>query len=116
MPKEASGGPTTADLLDCLFGPGECDDHTARHLVAGWDPDLPCPARSPDRITRGDLALLLDAPVEALRGVRPTEHVWHVSVRPPDDPTLSDAGWAEVAAGVVAAAGIAGHGDEHACR
>ncbi|MFD5415520.1 hypothetical protein [Streptomyces nojiriensis] len=62
-PKEASGGPTTADLLDYLFGPGERGEYTAPHLVAGWDPDLPCPARSPDRITRGDLALLLDAPV-----------------------------------------------------
>ncbi|WP_371591657.1 mobilization protein [Streptomyces virginiae] len=117
MPKKAPGGSTTAELLDYLFGPGERDEHTDPHLVAGWDPDLPCPARSPERITRADLALLLDAPVEALRGVRPAEHVWHVAVRNhPDDRTLSDAEWAEVAAAMVHAAGIAEHADEHACR
>ncbi|MER6320174.1 mobilization protein [Streptomyces sp. NPDC001581] len=117
MPKKAETGSTTIDLLDYLFGPGERDEHVDPHLVAAWDPDLPCPARSPDRITRADLALLLDAPVEALRGVRPAEHVWHVSVRNhADDRTLSDADWAEVAAAMVAAAGIAEHGDEQACR
>ncbi|WP_405785918.1 hypothetical protein [Streptomyces sp. NBC_01367] len=117
MPKKAPGGSTTVDLLDYLFGPGERDEHTDRHLVAGWDPDLPCPARHPERITRADLALLLDAPVEALRGVPPAEHVWHVSVRNhPDDPTLFDDQWAHVAAAMVHAAGIAEHGDEQACR
>ncbi|MFE9468676.1 hypothetical protein ACFYNW_34570 [Streptomyces virginiae] len=41
-----------------------------------------------------DLALLLDAPVEALRGPKPEEHVWHVSVRnAPGDRLLSDAEW-----------------------
>ncbi|WP_328774830.1 hypothetical protein OHU17_00255 [Streptomyces goshikiensis] len=55
-----------------------------------------------------DLALLLDAPVEALRGPRSEEHVWHVSVRnAPGDRLLSDAEWSEVAAAMVHAAGIA---------
>lgn len=91
-PKKAASGSTTADLLDYLFGLGERDKHTDPYLVAAWDPDLPCPARHPDRITLADLALLLDAPVEALRGERPAEHVWHVSVRNhPDDPALFDA-------------------------
>ncbi|WP_329402667.1 hypothetical protein OG523_00570 [Streptomyces virginiae] len=58
-----------------------------------------------------------DAPVEALRGVRPAEHVWHVSVRNhPDDPVLFDDRWAQVAAAMVHVAGIAERGDEHACR
>ncbi|WP_328786388.1 MULTISPECIES: hypothetical protein [unclassified Streptomyces] len=75
------------------------------------------PARHPERITRADLALLLDAPVEALRGVRPAEHVWYVPVRnQPDGRTQSDADWAEVAAAMVHAAGIAEPGDEQACR
>ncbi|MFF3675853.1 hypothetical protein ACFYYS_17990 [Streptomyces sp. NPDC002120] len=117
MPKKAETGSTTIDLLDYLFGPGERDEHADPCLVAGWDPDLPCPARTPERITRADLALLLDAPVEALRGVRPAEHVWHVSVRNhPGDPVLFDDQWAQVAAAMVHAAGIAGHGDEQACR
>ncbi|MCX4547164.1 mobilization protein [Streptomyces sp. NBC_01565] len=117
MPKKAETGSTTIDLLDYLFGPGERDEHVDAHLVAGWDPDLPCPARTPDRMTLADLALLLDAPVEALRGPKPEEHVWHISVRnAPDDRVLSDAEWAEVAAAMVHAAGIAEHGDEQACR
>ncbi|MEW5542699.1 hypothetical protein AB1339_34260 [Streptomyces cyaneofuscatus] len=68
-------------------------------------------------MTLSDLALLLDAPVDALRGPRPAEHVWHVSVRnATGDRRLSDTEWAEVATTMVAAAGIAPHGDEHACR
>lgn len=55
--------------------------------------------------------------MEALRGPKPAEHVWHVSVRnAPGDRILSDAEWAEVAAAMVHAAGIAEHGDEQACR
>ncbi|MFE1895647.1 hypothetical protein [Streptomyces yangpuensis] len=43
------------------------------------------------------------------------EHVWHVAVRiHPDDPTLPDGQWAEAAAAMVHAAGIAARGDEHA--
>ncbi|GGZ37670.1 hypothetical protein GCM10010343_75850 [Streptomyces avidinii] len=76
-----------------------------------------CPARAPARMTLPDLALLLDAPVDALRGERPAEHIWHVAVRNhPGDRILSDAEWGEVAVAMVAAAGIAGHGDEQACR
>ncbi|MFB8023046.1 mobilization protein [Streptomyces rubiginosohelvolus] len=68
-------------------------------------------------MTLSDLALLLDAPVDALRGPKPAEHVWHVSVRnEPDDRVLSDTEWATVAAEMVAAAGLAPHGDTQACR
>ncbi|WP_050497920.1 hypothetical protein [Streptomyces griseus] len=117
MPKKAESGETTADLLAYLFGPGNHEEHTDPHLVAAWTPGLPCPARNPDRMTLSDLALLLDAPVDALRGPKPAEHVWHISVRnDPTDRTLSDAEWATVAAEMVAAAGIAPHGDTHACR
>ncbi|QRV39041.1 mobilization protein (plasmid) [Streptomyces californicus] len=117
MPKKAAEGDTTADLLAYLFGPGDHEEHIDPHLVAAWTPGLPCPARNPDRMTLSDLALLLDAPVEALRGPKPAEHVWHISVRnEPTDRTLSDAEWATVAAEMVHAAGIAPHGDTHACR
>ncbi|MFE5698335.1 hypothetical protein ACFQ7B_38505 [Streptomyces erythrochromogenes] len=98
MPKKAPGGSETVELLEYLFGPGERDEHTDPRLIAAWDPDLPCPARDPDRMTLAGLALLLDAPVEALRGPRPA------------------AEWSEVAAAMVHAAGIAARGDEHACR
>ncbi|MYV51988.1 mobilization protein, partial [Streptomyces sp. SID3212] len=108
---------STAGLLEYLFGPGDHDEHVDPHLVAAWDPDLPCPARAPARITLAGLALLLDAPAEALRGPRPSEPVWHVSVRnAPGDRVLSDAEWARVAAEMVHAAGVAPRGDEYACR
>ncbi len=117
MPKRARDGESTAGLLEYLFGPGDRDEHVDPHLVAAWDPDLPCPARDPARMKLADLALLLDAPVEALRGPRPAEHVWHVSVRnAPGDQVLSDAQWAEVAAEMVAVAGVAPRGDEQGCR
>ncbi|MYT82486.1 hypothetical protein YW3DRAFT_06777 [Streptomyces sp. MnatMP-M77] len=117
MPKKADSGDTTAGLLAYLFGPGDRDEHTDPHLVAAWDPALPCPARIPDRMTLSTLGQLLDAPVDALRGPRPAEHVWHTSIRnAPTDRTLTDTEWARVAAEMVHVAGIAPHGDEQACR
>ncbi|MFB8392704.1 hypothetical protein [Streptomyces yangpuensis] len=75
----------TVEFLEYLFGSGERDEHTGPHLIAAWDRDLdldlPCPARDPGRMSLAGLGLLLDAPVEGLRGPRPQEHVWHVSVR-----------------------------------
>ncbi|MDF9801463.1 hypothetical protein M2436_000010 [Streptomyces sp. HB372] len=117
MPKKGEQGADTAGLLAYLFGPGDRDEHTDPHIVAAWDPDLPCPARTPDRMTLSGLALLLDAPADALRGPKPAEHVWHVSIRnAPTDRTLTDTEWATVAAEMIHAAGIAPHGDEHGCR
>ncbi|MEU0103691.1 mobilization protein [Streptomyces sp. NPDC006267] len=117
MPKKGEQGADTAGLLAYLFGPGDHDEHTDPHLITAWDPDLPCPARNPDRMTLSALALLLDAPVDALRGPKPAEHVWHASVRnAPTDRILTDTEWATVAAEMVHAAGIAPHGDEHGCR
>ncbi|MFI0596732.1 mobilization protein [Streptomyces griseus] len=117
MPKKGEQGADTAGLLAYLFGPGDRDEHTDPHLITAWDPDLPCPARTPDRMTLSALALLLDAPVDALRGPRPAEHVWHASVRnAPTDRVLTDTEWATVAATMVHAAGIAPHGDDHGCR
>ncbi|MFJ9891608.1 mobilization protein [Streptomyces sp. NPDC091287] len=117
MPKKGEQGADTAGLLAYLFGPGDRDEHTDPHLITAWDPALPCPARTPDRITLSALAQLLDAPVDALRGPTPAEHVWHASVRnAPTDRVLTDTEWATVAAEMVAAAGIAPQGDEHGCR
>lgn len=68
MPKKPDMGDDTYTLLEYLFGPGKRDEHTDPHLVAAWDPDVPCPVRQPERIGLGELADLLDAPVQALRG------------------------------------------------
>ncbi|MFD0432144.1 hypothetical protein ACFQ60_47755 [Streptomyces zhihengii] len=66
MPKKPEMGDDTYKLVEYLFGTGKRDEHTT-HLVAAWDPDLPCPARRPDRIGLGELADLPDALVEAAR-------------------------------------------------
>jgi hypothetical protein len=117
MPKKADGGRDTFELLAYLDGPDRHDEHTDPHLVAAWDPHVPCPARDPHATSLGALALLLNAPADALAGARPAEHVWHVTVRnTPGDRLLTDAEWAEAAAGMAHAAGVAEHGDAHACR
>ncbi|MFD5588809.1 relaxase/mobilization nuclease domain-containing protein [Streptomyces sp. NPDC127063] len=116
MPKKARDGNDTSGLLHYLYGPGKRDEHVDPHLVAAWDPDIKDPARSPD-MTLTDLALILDAPVLALRGRKPSRHVYHVAVRnPPEDRTLTDAEWARVARELMHAAGIDPHGDEEGCR
>ncbi|MGW3154585.1 relaxase/mobilization nuclease domain-containing protein [Streptomyces sp. NPDC001089] len=116
MPKKARDGDDTHGLLRYLYGPGKRDEHTDPHMVAAWDPHVDDPARSPD-MTLSDLALLLDAPVHALLGRKPDQHVYHVAVRnAPEDPTLTDAEWAEVAREMMHASGIAPHSDEQGCR
>lgn len=116
MPKKAESGKDTAGLLVYLYGPGRRDEHVDAHMVAAWDAKVEDPARSVD-MTLSDLALLLDVPVYALLGRKPSRHVYHVAVRnPPEDRVLSDAEWAEVAAEMMHAAGISEHGDDQGCR
>ena len=105
-------GRDTAGLLAYLYGPGESNEHTNPHLVAAWDPAALDPAFDTD-LER--LAGHLDRMVQ----ISPPAggHVWHCSVRAaPEDPILSDAQWAQIAADVVDAAGIAPHGDRMGCR
>ncbi|MFF3256473.1 relaxase/mobilization nuclease domain-containing protein [Actinacidiphila glaucinigra] len=116
MPKKARDGDNTTGLLHYLYGPGKRDEHVDPHLVAAWDPTVEDPARSPD-MSISDLALLMDAPVYALLGRKPPDHVYHVAVRnAPEDRILTDEEWAEVAREMMHAAGIAPHGDDQACR
>lgn len=68
-------------------------------------------------MTLADLALLLDAPVEALRGPKPEEHVWHVSVRNhADDRCCRTRNGARSPPRWGTPRGVAEHGDEQACR
>lgn len=116
IPKEARAGDDTAGLLFYLYGPGKRDEHVDAHLVAAWDPYVPDPGRSAE-MSISDLAMLLDAPVHAMRGKKPSKHVFHVAVRnPPEDRTLTDEEWAWVAREMMHAAGIAPHGDDQGCR
>ncbi|WP_327332921.1 relaxase/mobilization nuclease domain-containing protein [Streptomyces anulatus] len=117
MPKKAREGNDTSGLLHYLYGPGKRDEHTNPHMVASWDdPYVKDPARSPD-MTISDLALILDAPVYALRRKKPPDHVYHVAVRnAPEDRLLTDEEWARVAREMMHASGIAPHDDDEACR
>lgn len=110
-------GTRTIGLIRYLYGPGTHEEHTDPHLVAAWDSLVPDPGRNP-KATYADLQRLLDQPVEALpTSRRPTEHVWHLSVRAaPEDPILSDEQWGDIARRMVAATGIASEGDTAACR
>ncbi|MFJ2496541.1 mobilization protein [Streptomyces sp. NPDC087539] len=117
IPRIHKRGSETIGLIRYLYGPGTHEEHTDPHLVAAFDPLTPDPGRDP-QATYGQLQRLLDQPVNALLADRrPKKHVWHLSVRAsPEDPMLSDDDWAAIARRMVAATGIAPHGDDAACR
>jgi hypothetical protein len=106
-------------LLYYLYGPGQANEHTDPHLVAGFsDPAELEPERRPDgsRDFRR-LAGLLNQPLAALAGPGYAKPVWHCAVRAsPEDRMLSDAEWAQVAARVMHRTGLAPDGDEHGVR
>lgn len=110
IPHKARGGSRTAGLVYYLYGPGKRDEHLSPHLVAAWD-DGVIASRDPGRVdgaTVPALARLLDAPVDAMEGKRPKQHVYHVPVRlDPGDRELSDEEWNTVAREIMDAAGIA---------
>ncbi|MFE4634995.1 relaxase/mobilization nuclease domain-containing protein [Streptomyces sp. NPDC056773] len=117
IPRIHKMGTRTIGLIRYLYGPGTHEEHTDPHLVAAWDSLVPDPGRNP-KATYADLQRLLDQPVEALpNSRRPTEHVWHLSVRAaPEDPILTDEQWGDIARRMVAATGIAPENDAAACR
>ncbi|MFF0220501.1 relaxase/mobilization nuclease domain-containing protein [Streptomyces vinaceus] len=117
IPRIHKMGTRTIGLIRYLYGPGTHEEHTDPHLVAAWDSLVPDPGRNP-KATYADLQRLLDQPVEALpTSRRPTEHVWHLSVRAaPEDPILTDEQWGDIARRMVAATGMAPEGDTAACR
>ena len=86
-------------LLRYLYGPGQANEHTDPHLVAGFgDPAELEPERRPDG-TRGfrRLAGLLEQPLAAFAGPGYDKPVWRCAIRAaPEDPMLSDAEWALV--------------------
>jgi MobA/VirD2-like, nuclease domain len=116
MITEVYPGNGIAKLLDYLYGPGRHDTHDDPHMVAAWDPGI---IAHYDPGPNGDvepLANLLYAPVAA-RGPAPKDYVWHCAVRvAEEDPSIDDATWAQVAARLVAAAGVAPAGDASGCR
>ncbi|GAA3616315.1 relaxase/mobilization nuclease domain-containing protein [Streptomyces chitinivorans] len=116
IPRVHQQGSNTLGLLHYLYGKGTHEEHIDPHLVASFDGMAPDPGRDPS-VTRKDLQHLLDQPLSLLdAGRRPAKHVWHCSVRAaPDDPSLTDEQWADIARRMVAATGI-DPGDGAGCR
>src|ERR1017187_4673637 len=112
-------GTNAGRLLYSLSGPGKANEHADPHLVAGFgDPGELEPDRRPDgsRDLRR-LAGLLAQPLAALAGPGYDKPVWHCSVRAaPGDRVLSDAEWAQVAAGIMDKTGLAPGGDDLGVR
>ncbi|MFC0532825.1 relaxase/mobilization nuclease domain-containing protein [Phytohabitans kaempferiae] len=114
-------GTKVGGLLRYLFGPGKREEHTNPHLVAAWTDAGPLATLEPP--TRADgkrdvrqLTDLLEQPVTGGRNP-PRQTVWHCSIRThPTDRTLSDNQWAHIAGEVMAAVGLAPHGDHRAVR
>jgi hypothetical protein len=104
-----------------LFGPGKCEEHVNPHLVAAWNTAPPLDQLQPPRDAAGRYDLrrltdLLEQPVRA--AIRPPQKtVWHCSIRNhPTDRILSDQRWAHIAGELMAAVGLAPHGDHRAVR
>ncbi|MFV2101832.1 relaxase/mobilization nuclease domain-containing protein [Micromonospora sp. LOL_024] len=114
-------GTNVGGLLRYLFGPGKAEEHVNPHLIAAWSgpsqlPSLEPPTHASGRHDIRALARLLEQPVRAGRNP-PQKFVWHTSVRNhTTDRVLSDSQWAHIAAEIVAAVGIAPHGDPDAVR
>jgi hypothetical protein len=104
-----------AGLIRYLYGPGRDEEHTDPHIVAGWRPpgELEPPFRPDGSRDFRMLTGLLQQPVTALGSRAPDRPVWHCVVRAaPEDRLLSDADWAQVAAGVLHRTGLAPEGQE----
>lgn len=109
-------------LLNYLFGPGKNKEHVNPRLVAAWEgaasnlADLQPPLSPSGRPDVRRLTDLLEQPVHAGRRPPPI-WVWHCSVRNHhSDRTLSDQQWGHIAAEIMAAVGLAPHGDPNAVR
>jgi hypothetical protein len=106
-------------LLYYLYGRGNANEHTDPHLVAGFsDPaELEPEGRPGGSRDFRRLAGLLAQPLAALAGPGYAKPVWPCSVRAaPGDRLLSDAEWAQVAAGIMERTGLAPAGDELGVR
>ena len=112
-------GSNVGGLLRYLYGPGQANEHTDPHLVAGFgDPQELEPDRRPDGsrdLRRLTELLLQPLALDPFGG--PEKPVWHCSVRAaPGDRVLSDAEWGQVAASVMERTGFAPEGDDRAVR
>ena len=113
-------GERVVGLIYYLFGLGRREEHTDPHLIAGWrhPAELEPPPRPDGRRDFRKLCGLLQQPHAALGPRGFDRPVWHCAVRAaPEDKTLSDEEWAQIAADVMHRTGLAPYGqDDDAVR
>ncbi|MBO0868364.1 MAG: hypothetical protein J2P15_07335 [Micromonosporaceae bacterium] len=114
-------GTRVGGLIRYLYGPGKREEHVNPHLVAAWDGAGRLSKLEPlvgvdGRRDFRQLIDLLEQPVHNARNP-PRKHVWHCSIRTdPTDRWLTDEQWAHIGGEVMAAVGLAPHGDPKAVR
>jgi hypothetical protein len=111
----APRGKRVEPLIRYLYGPGRHEEHTDPHIIAGWrhpaelEPPLRADGSRDFRMLNG----LLRQPHEAMGNFGLARPVWHCAVRAaPEDKTLSDEEWAQIARDVMHRTGLAPHGQE----
>jgi hypothetical protein len=113
-------GQRVAGLIYYLVGPGRREEHTDPHLIAGWrhPAELEPPLRPDGHRDFRKLCGLLQQPHAALGPRGFDRPVWHCAVRAaPEDKTLSDGEWTQIAADIMHRTGLAPHGqDDDAIR
>lgn len=122
IPKVHKRGVDLHRLLNYLFHPRQ-GQHRNPRIIAAWAyatmgdlAELQPPTDVAGRRRLAQLTNLLKQPVHAGRNP-PPKYTWHCSVHNhPNDPPLTDQQWAHIATEIVAATGLAPHGDLQAVR
>ncbi|WP_169514749.1 relaxase/mobilization nuclease domain-containing protein [Actinomadura atramentaria] len=111
-------GTRVQGLIRYLYGPGRFNEHRDPHIVAGFDD--PARLELPVRDGRRDYRRLDGLMRQTLAVLGDRNHdrpIWHVPVRAhPDDPILTDAQWAEIAAEIMHRTGLAPRDDPEGVR
>ena len=111
----APHGEHVEPLIRYLYGPGRREEHTDPHILAGWrhPAELEPPLRENGRRDFRKLSGLLNQPHAAMGSWGPARPVWHCSMRAaPEDKTLSDEEWAQIACEVMHRTGLAPYGED----
>ena len=111
----APRGERVEPLIRYLYGPGRREEHTDPHILAGWrhPAELEPPLRPDGTRDFRKLSGLLNQPHAAMGSWGFARPVWHCSMRAaPEDKTLSDDEWAQIACEVMHRTGLAPYGEE----
>lgn len=111
----APRGKRVEPLIRYLFGPGRHEEHTDPHIVAGFRRPalLEPPLRADGTRDFSKLNGLLNQPNDARGSFAFERPVWHCALRAaPEDKTLSDDEWAQIAHDVMDRTGLVRAGDE----